>query len=84
MLKYGYTPNDFNTPLVTPIPKKGNKLTTPSDFRPISVSTSFAIIFEKLILGKIDFDSLTLIPRFLTQGHYNLVSAIAQELAVNF
>ena len=58
MLKYGYTPNDFNTSLVTPIPKKGNNLTTPSDFRPISVSTSFAIIFEKLILGKIDFDSL--------------------------
>ena len=49
IIKYGYTPNDFNTSLVTPIPKKGNNLTTPSDFRPISVSTSFAIVFEKLI-----------------------------------
>jgi len=58
MLKYGYTPNDFNTSFVTPIPKKDNNLTTPSDFGPILVSTSFAIIFEKFILGKIDFDSL--------------------------
>jgi len=32
MLKYGYTPNDFNTSLVTSIPKKDNNLTKPSDF----------------------------------------------------
>ncbi len=34
MLKYGYTPNEFNASLVTLIPKKSNNLTTPSDFRP--------------------------------------------------
>ncbi len=58
MLKFGYTPIDFNTSLVTPIPKKDNNQSTPTDFRPISVSTTFAIVFEKLILGKIDFDKL--------------------------
>ena len=55
MFKNGYTPNDFNTSLVTPIPKKG-ELTEPKDYRPISVSTTFAIIYEKLILTKINFN----------------------------
>ena len=55
MFKNGYTPNDFNTSLVSPIPKKG-ELNEPKDFRPISVSTTFAIIYEMLLLTKIDFN----------------------------
>jgi retron-type reverse transcriptase len=58
MIKYGHVPSEFNTSLLTPIPKKGNEQNTPNDFRPISVSTVFAIIFEKLILKKIDFNSM--------------------------
>ena len=57
MIRYGHTPKDFNTSLLTPIPKKGTLL-TPSDYRPISVSIVFAIIFEKLILGKINFEKM--------------------------
>ena len=57
MIKYGHTPSDFNTALLTPIPKKC-ELLGPSDYRPISVSTVFAIIFEKLILGKINFEEM--------------------------
>lgn len=58
MVRFGYTPEDFNISLVTPIPKKGNMEKT-SDYRPISVSTAFACIFESLILSKIDFNSMT-------------------------
>ena len=57
MLKFGYCPSDFNKSLVTPIPKKGNEQLQPSDFRPISVSNTFSIIFEKLIL-KINFNDM--------------------------
>lgn len=57
MIKYVYTPSDFNTSLLTPIPKKGT-LMTPSDYRPISVSNVYAIISEKLILTKINFDEM--------------------------
>ena len=57
MISYGYTPDNFNTSLLTPIPKK-DTLITPSDYRPISVSTVFAILFEKLILEKISFDDM--------------------------
>lgn len=45
----GHMPANFNISTIKPIPKKGpNK--EPSDFRPISVSTSFAAVFESLIL----------------------------------
>jgi len=50
---YGYLPKNFNTSLLTPIPKKGISK-TPSDFRPISVSSVLANIFELLLLSKID------------------------------
>ncbi|CAF1095476.1 unnamed protein product [Brachionus calyciflorus] len=52
-ISYGYLPNDFNRSLVTPIPKKG-PLNGPSDFRPISVSSAFSIIFESFLLSKMD------------------------------
>ena len=51
MIKYGHTPDDFNISMVTPIPKKGENK-TPSDFRPISVSTTYALIYETLLLEK--------------------------------
>ena len=50
---YGYLPDDFNTSLVTPIPKKG-LVVTPSDFRPISVSSGFCTIFESILLLKME------------------------------
>ena len=49
MFKLGYVPMDFNISLITPIPKKREISDNPADFRPISVSTTFALIFEDLI-----------------------------------
>ncbi|CAF1079208.1 unnamed protein product, partial [Brachionus calyciflorus] len=57
MIRFGYTTDDFNIALVTPIPKKG-VMKDVSDFRPISVSTAFASLFEALLLKKINFDEL--------------------------
>ena len=57
MVKHGYTPENFNISLVTPIPKKG-EMKSCNDFRPISVSTTFASLFEGLILSKMDFSKL--------------------------
>ena len=44
--------NSFNTSLLIPILKKG-ELRSPSDYRPISMSTSTATLFEVLLLDKI-------------------------------
>ena len=52
-ISYGYLPELFNVSIVTPIPKKG-EMNEPKDFRPISVSTSIATIFETLLLSKIE------------------------------
>ena len=52
MVSIGVIPESFNTSLLIPIPKKG-ELNFPSDYRPISVSTSAATLFEILILDKI-------------------------------
>ena len=51
MIKQGHTPENFNISLVTPIPKKG-KAESVSDYRPISVSTAYAQIYEALLLKK--------------------------------
>ena len=53
MITSGQVPDNFNISLVTPIPKKG-ELKEPADYRPISVSSSFALLYESLILNKID------------------------------
>ncbi|CAF1115469.1 unnamed protein product [Brachionus calyciflorus] len=53
IISYGYFPKIFNTSLLTPIPKKGISK-TPSDFRPISVSSVLGNIFELLLLSKIN------------------------------
>ncbi|RMZ98192.1 hypothetical protein BpHYR1_000243, partial [Brachionus plicatilis] len=47
-LHHGYLPDSFNVSIVNPIPK-GRVTNEPSDFRPISVSNSFATIFEAFL-----------------------------------
>ncbi len=44
MFKYAFTPSDFNISLITPIPKKG-ECNSASDFRPISVSSAYTMIY---------------------------------------
>jgi hypothetical protein len=57
MVQHGSTPTDFNASLVTPIPKKG-QMNKVEDFRPISVSSTWALLYESLILSKIDFSKM--------------------------
>jgi len=57
MYCHNYTPSNFNISLVTPIPKKGD-LKEPSDFRPISVSTAYAMIYERLLLMSLTINHL--------------------------
>ena len=52
MYKHGYTPENFNISLVAPIPKKG-ECNSAADYRPISVSSAYAMIYERLILLKL-------------------------------
>ena len=68
MFKYGYVPSNFNTALVTPIPKKGEQ-NSPKDFRPISVSTCYATIYEKLIMMKINNNKLISDNQFGYKNH---------------
>lgn len=56
MIRFGHTPSEFNISVVTPIPKK-SELNTPSDYRPISVSSVFTLIYEALINNKINLNS---------------------------
>ena len=79
MIKTGHIPNDFNISLVTPITKKDSPL-SPSDSRPISVSTSIALIYEALIKDKIDFRSMTSCNQF---GYQNNTSCKHAYFVVN-
>ena len=47
---YNLIPENFNVSMVTPIPKSKEIPKNPSNFRPISVSTVFANVFELLLL----------------------------------
>ena len=47
----GHIPSHFNTAIVCPIPKGKIVPSAPGDFRPISISSSLATVFESLILG---------------------------------
>ncbi|CAF1123596.1 unnamed protein product [Brachionus calyciflorus] len=49
----GYIPEDFNISLVTPIPKKGT-MKSPTDYRPISVSSTLASILESILLSEME------------------------------
>ena len=53
MLKYGIMPVNFNNSVISPIPKAREKGDDPSNFRLISVSTTFSMTFEQLIYNKI-------------------------------
>ena len=53
MVNFGIVPTDFNLSLLKPIPKKGS-LSSPADYRPISVSTTLATLFETVLLEKMD------------------------------
>jgi hypothetical protein len=54
IVKYGLKLQRFNICLITPIPKNNKTSVNLDESRPISVSTSFALIYEQLILSKID------------------------------
>ena len=54
MLSSGLVPDKFNTSVLIPIPK-GNKLSMPSDYRPISISTPLCTLFELLIRKSMPF-----------------------------
>ena len=54
MLSTGFIPRGFNISLLVPIPKK-SELKTPSDYRPISISTSLATPFEAVIFEKLSW-----------------------------
>jgi hypothetical protein len=49
----GVVPTNFNTTVITPIPKKGKTLNKAKDFRSISVSSSFTTIFEGLVFKRL-------------------------------
>ena len=49
----GYIPNDFNVSVITPIPKSSKFSLDPADYRPISVSSVIALVFEDIIRQKI-------------------------------
>ena len=53
IINQGIILTDFNISIITPIEKKDNNNNNPEDFRPISVSSVFANIYEMIILDKI-------------------------------
>ena len=52
IIKNGTIPECFNVSLLHPIPKK-SELSAPTDYRPISVSSAVATLFEHLLLDKL-------------------------------
>ena len=50
IFNYNLIPTNFNISMVTPIPKNKEIAKHPSNFRPISVLTVFANVFELLLL----------------------------------
>ena len=53
IMNTGLIPAQFNTSMLTPIPKSKSGLNEPSDFRPISVSSCIANLYEMIILNNI-------------------------------
>ena len=49
---HGLSLSEFNVSLITPIPKQKNASRDPSDYRPISVSSTFCTVYEKLLYAK--------------------------------
>ena len=50
IINHDLIPSNFNVSMVTPIPKSKEMPKSPTNFRPISVSTTYANIFELLLL----------------------------------
>jgi hypothetical protein len=44
----------MNISTITPIPKKNVNSVNPDDYRPISVSNTYCLLYESLILDKIE------------------------------
>jgi exonuclease III len=53
-LRLSYFPTTWKTAKVTPIPKAGKDLSSPSNYRPISLLNSLSKIFEKIILSRLN------------------------------
>lgn len=47
-------PGDWKTAMVTMIPKKSNRLTDPTNYRPIIITSSFGKIAERLVLPRLE------------------------------
>ena len=54
VVSHGHLPDAFNTSVLVPIPKKQGT-SSPGDYRPISVSSTLATLFESLLLMKMDW-----------------------------
>ena len=54
IVKYGLKLKNMNISTITPIPKKNVNSVNPDDYRPISVSTTYCLLYESLILDKIE------------------------------
>ena len=44
----------MNIRTITPIPKKNESTGNPDDYRPISVSNTYCLLYENLLLEKIE------------------------------
>ena len=74
MFKTGYIPFNFNCAIIKPIPKKG-KISSPSDYRPISISSVFSSLFEFILLEKIGIIKNTSDNQFGYKEHTSCKSA---------
>lgn len=79
LMQHGYKPKDINIALDTPIPKKG-EMKTVDDYRPISVSTAFATVYEILLLDELKIESLISQNQF---GYRNFTSCKHPYSVVN-
>jgi hypothetical protein len=51
IIEYGVLPDEYNISIVCPIPKAKVNQNGPADFRPLSISSCFAILLEKVIFN---------------------------------
>lgn len=59
IIKYGLEVDNFNISVITPIPKSKKITDNPDDYRPISVSSVFCTLFEKIILIQFGYKYIT-------------------------
>ena len=56
MFVLGIMPNDFNISMITSIPKIKNTGSDPSNFRSISVSSTFSLLFGLILDGRMNLN----------------------------